>query len=326
MRNYIYLAHDRIKTIYDDICNNKQIEYAIGANLDFKIAGASYERIIKTNNNSTVEKLSYILSDFSKSDSSKSKNCLNLCIPMAWTILHYADIDGDPTMWCAKIPCSGHDNYNYEMILLIGSAHNIVGNHNSANLKLSTSNWASFVWTLAEIANKLCSNEDNKPSRVKNNSPKWLLDERKTEKLINTIYDLFPGEYGMYEFYAQIINSFTVNDTSFGNVKYIIAAPLFVSKRQFFGERVSSINGRKMYTITRPEFDKHRIDGFRHISLLLSEKHLYYESEMFESEMQSLCNSVGGKKLFSDPVLFKQFVKDAEPIVLKYFRIYGESV
>ena len=234
------------------------------------------------------------------------------------------------------------------MLLLIGSGHNIIGNKHESGHYYSTSYIDAFfsnyeaslnektleynkgpqiVTNYGHRASEDLAHIDNINKNIPDESNKQFLinntfkEQWTIEKYIDKLYDSYHGNYCEYEFVAQVQFSSVHRDNEEKYVRYIVASPLYVSRKKVYGSRTIIVEGKKKYILSDVEYEEHKKNGFASLSVLLNNQGLIKEEQDFTNRMKELFNSMGKPTIFRKKQLKQEFASKAVPIVLDYFYI-----
>ena len=337
---YIYLAEERINSLYNSISNSSATKNSIELKANIGVLSGSYSHEENVSN-SIQMKLETILKEITMENVfSDNSIYFKADMPMSWNADNLIAEDINATFWIGDKNSEENSYYSYARILLIGSKHNIIGNNKEKGTYCSTSYIDSFFKDIEENLNiakyifkgyekdadqdleLLCSVSEQKKILCK----EWIA--RKNELITEYIDEMnkrYIGNYSEYEFVAQIL----ATTLSFNNkdelIKYIIASPLYVKRKKVLGNRILQTSEGKKYVLTLSEYQEHKKYAFINLSSLLKSERLVNEEEAFTSEMKNAFLNMGGDSLFESPDRKREFIEKVEPIVLKYFYIYNKK-
>lgn len=347
MDSYVYLAEDRINYLYQTICPVSREKHVLKVDASMGILKVGYNNEVQVVE-SIISKLNAVLRQLEASDSNAVDNhqYIKASIPMSWNSIYPIQSDIESTYWCGVLDASKGDFYSSTIIFLIGSGHNIVGNSKEVGRYRSTSYIAAFFKAYEDSINSdsgtasfLNKNADHELSVLKaiDNSRSLLSEEEKllakkeylshdpVPEYLHALHSNYCGNFCEYAFVAEELDSGLFFDKNNTLAKYIIAAPLYVTRRKVFDSRIVTITGRRMYVLSAAEFEEHKRTAFQSLSALLLSEHLDSEEKSFSAEMRKVYRIMGGKTIFDSTVQISEFVKRTQPIVLDYFYIYDET-
>lgn len=346
MKNYIYLAEDRINTLYGTL--GGVTEYSSGIEAKAQFAGASntykYQEATQV---PTAKKLEIILKHLSISE--------NLCsdgkyvkgkMPLSWNSVNRIEGNISATFWIGEFEGDKTDPCVCTKILLIGSGHNIVGNNNHTGRYFSTSYIDAFFKYLEDRldSEKLEFKDGSYGHRASDDlaiiekidksgltpSDKELLleklykEEWTISRYIDELNESYEGNYCEYEFVAQMQFSQIFLNNNNDPIRYVVAAPLYVSRAKIFGSRTLLLTTGRKYLLTQDEYKAHERNNFRNLHKLLLDENLLEEEAEFTFRMKTLYEEMGGKRLFLSKTAKQTFLDSARPIVNKYFSVLGK--
>lgn len=259
---------------------------------------------------------------------------------MSWNAGNKINSGSKSTFWIGEISASKKKIYKKTYILLIGSDKNIVGNTDTTDRYVSTSYIDAFFnsieddfkeITLQRYYKRNAETDEMILSAISKSND--FSDEQKSEiindrfnkydinKYIEYLMDKYTGNYCEYEFCAQILSSFLSIDKDGELSRYIIAAPLYVSREDIITERVLYLPDIKKCVLTKKEFLQHKKHHFKNLHAVLLSYGLINEERMFTNEMKTLFESYGSHSTFKSKNKTADFINDAIVIVKKYFYI-----
>lgn len=348
MKNYVYLAKERIDTLYDSTSDVIEKVYSSESSATVGVAGGKigYQEKMLI---STISKLETILNVIQVSNiHSDNSTFIETCMPMSWNSHNKIDETCSSTFWIGSDESVQNSLYSSTIVLLIGSCHNIVGNiHNSGNY-ISTSYIDAFfkeyekrleskTFILHDTDKHQTIIRDRKYIEAIEKSPilspdrkliekRRYLDNHRINQYISELQNNYVGNYCEYSFVAQMLYSCLGIDEHERIIRYLIAAPLFVSRKNIIGNRIiNTPNGRK-YLLSKSEFETHQKHNFTSLHQLLKEENLRDEELAFTNEMKQLFVSMGAHKLFLNKKRRDFFISQALPIVYKYFCVSNNGV
>ena len=122
MKTYIYLAEERINSLYEQYgAITYETTNSVGANVFLDASLGSKETFMHT----LAERLEVVLS---KKDIKKDNLYISASIPMAWNARNRIRSDIQATFWIGEMPSAKDEIYTKTFVLLIGSRKNIIGN------------------------------------------------------------------------------------------------------------------------------------------------------------------------------------------------------
>ena len=348
MNNYIYLAKERIDTLYDSLSDVAEKIYSSESSATVGVAGGKVgyqeKRLI-----STTAKLEKVLNEIQISNIySDSSTFIKASMPMSWNSHNKITETCSSTFWIGSDESAQSDLYSSTIILLIGSGHNIVGNIRDSGNYFSTSYIDAFfrsyeerlelnTLTIKDMVNNSTVFRVQKyieaieKSQILSQEKKLIekrryLDSNKINQYITELQNYYVGNYCEYDFVAQMLYSNLGIDEQDRIIRYLIAAPLFVSRRNVIGKRIVNTPKGKKYLLSKSEFETHKKHDFSSLHQLLIEEKLYSEEIEFTNEMKQLFVSMGSHKLFRDKRKREIFISNALPIVDKYFCVSNNGV
>lgn len=339
---YVYLAEERINSLYSSIKNPGDTKDSFELKADWKSLSGGYSHERNTSD-SIHMKLKAILGRIAignifYDDSVYFKGN----IQMSWNADNLIDKNINSTFWIGDMDSEKNSYYSYARILLIGSKHNIIGNSKEAGSYYSTSYIDAFFknlegnpdfqrFILKEYAKSSNDNleilfNNNISSEKKELYKKYLMERRKfVYEYIDELYDRYMGNYSEYEFVAQRLSTCLSFNKEEQLVKYIIAAPLYVKKKKVLGSRTLQTSKCKKYVLTSGEYQEHKKNAFISLAKLLISEGLIEEEKKFTAEMRTIYINMGKESIFELPYKKREFIEKVEPIVLKYFYIYDKN-
>ena len=263
METYIYLAEERINTLYEQD-GSGIYEKTISGGINSLISFSGQEEY--TYEDTLTQRLAYVLSHLNK----KAKmQYIEGNIPMAWNARNRIRSDIQSTFWIGEIASTKEQIYEKTYILLIGSEKNIVSNRNVSDYYISASYIDSFFKSIEDSFNAFtfqCSqlSENNNAERdeknlrtiaqrkdltseQKTNLTDHCLNQYETNRYIEYLLDTYNGNYCEYKFCAQILSSTLGYNNKNELCRFIIAAPLFVSLSNVVTERVLCLPSKRKY-------------------------------------------------------------------------------
>lgn len=341
MKNYVYLAKDRINTLYDSLGLASQKKNETNYKIDAKIVSTSHSST-ETIDVSLVGKLAAVLKQIESTDVLSANDqynadnqYINGKLPLAWDAMAFSQLHG-ATFWTGEFECAENDPCSINKIILIGSAHNIIGNGHESGQYHSFSYPMRFFravkdafdseLSIAGADNKCEKNNMHAEKKVTSN---WILSECNSPdfqyecaRCINQLCDRYEGNYCEYEFVAQKHFSFILEEDEAQYVRYIVAAPLYVCKTRTFGSRTMIVDGKRKYVLSSAEFEEHKKNGFQNLFYLLANEGLNQEGEAFRTEMVARVNYTSVPWIRS---MKKHYTtEDCQDIIDKYFVIINK--
>ena len=349
MKDYVYISKTKIDMLYDQLIDGEDsVEYSLEGGVSIGVAkGKGVHKFKRTT--TLYQKLEIVLSKLNDigsifDDSEYIKGSL----AMSWNMKREINENSKATFWMGG---SSDESGMLSKLLLIGSFHNIVGNDASSSYYWSTSYIDAFfnysleqqinfetlesVSTGQLLNNKASedrSNLDEVLKRYNNKLPPEVDDYIKTSWLnrgylaeyIDELEGYYYGEYCEYDFVAKFLHSELryVEDVL---VRYIVATPIFVSRRTQRGNRIVIDKEQKKYFLTSKEFEQHEKRKYESLHMVLHDAGLKKESESFTTEMKHLYNSLGRSRGLLNLKTNKAFMEAATAIVNKYFIVQAKS-
>lgn len=309
MKNYVYLAKDRINTLYDSLGLASQKKNETSFKIDAKIVSTDHSST-ETIDVSLVGKLASVLKQIELTDVLDANDQYNTDkqyfkgkLPLAWDAMTLFELPR-ATFWTGEFECTENDPCSINKIILIGSSHNIIGYGHEAGQYPSFSYPTRFFQVVEDAYESELSfiGSENKCDKnhmrvMKKANSNWIRSEYSSSEFqyecarcIDLLHYRYEGNYCEYEFVAQNHFSFILKDNETKYVRYIVAAPLYVCKTRTFGSRTMIVDGKRKYILSSAEFEEHKKNGFQNLYYLLVNEGLNQEGEAFRTEMVARVN------------------------------------
>ena len=341
METYIYLAKERINALYEQD-GAGTLETSFSGGIDAIVSATGEARYTYTD--TLPERLAYVLSHLK----TRSNNLyIEGNIPMAWNAKNRIRSDIQSTFWIGEIPSTKGQIYDKTYILLIGSEKNIVSNHNVSDRYVSASyidgffksiedSFNEFTFQCHQLLESNSAERDEKNIKAISQRSDWSSEQRIKEtkhyleqydinKYIEYLLDTYTGNYCEYKFSAQVLTSFLGYSNQNELCRYVIAAPLYVSRSSIVTERVLYLADKKMYVLTEKEYNQHKKRCFENLYFLLINSGMRDEERIFTAAMKTVFEKHGKHTLFKNKKKIAEFVTDAEPIVKRFFLVRKDS-
>ncbi|MBR2472096.1 MAG: hypothetical protein IKB55_05380 [Clostridia bacterium] len=307
MKYYVYLSKSKINMLYEQIDNCVEIEHTKKGKITTGVFAGDVSSTEKkaTTLSQRLDKIIENANDFG--DISFDNEYATNKLSMTWTHINSDDI----TYWTGIID----DESITTKLLLIGSAHNIIGNNEEKCKGYSYSLTRAFVGKLNQMKGdiKEDSNRESNVSKEQNDSSDYVdFIERLCRR--NQKEDV-------YEFVAKLLYTDMRMQPDGKLCRYVIATPLYVSLVSPVENHIIFHENKKKYILSKEEFDKHRRYNFKSLHLLLRSANMNAEERKFNSEMNKIAVQTGVDKFLGNLTKRKDFLNKAHEIIDRYFYI-----